>query len=99
MERFLGGLIFKAQRLLYHSSLGSKIIKKKKKITSPLCRSATEALPGPYFGAGAAAVTMAPCTPCTSFFYFHMKERSVEVKLLFLFFITLEPRVESYDNL
>ena len=32
MERFRGGLAFKAHRLLYHSSLGSRVIQKKKKI-------------------------------------------------------------------
>ena len=30
MKRFRGGLIFKAQRLVYHSTLGSRAIKKKK---------------------------------------------------------------------
>ena len=31
VERFRGGLVFKAHRLLYHSFLGSGVIKKKKK--------------------------------------------------------------------
>ena len=31
MERFRGGLVFKARRLVYHSILGSRVIKKKKK--------------------------------------------------------------------
>ena len=31
MKRFRGGLVFKAQRLLYHSILGLRIIKKMKK--------------------------------------------------------------------
>ena len=31
MERFQGGLVFKAHRLLYHSALGSRVIEKKKK--------------------------------------------------------------------
>jgi hypothetical protein len=31
VERFRGGLVFKAHRLLYHSTLGSRVIKKKKK--------------------------------------------------------------------
>ena len=31
MERFRGGLVFKAHRLLYHSTPGSRVIKKKKK--------------------------------------------------------------------
>ena len=30
MKRFPGGLVFKAHRLLYHSTLGSRVIKKKK---------------------------------------------------------------------
>ena len=31
MKRFRGGLVFKAHRLLYHSTLGSRVIKKKRK--------------------------------------------------------------------
>ena len=31
MERFRGGLVFKAHRLLYQSTLGSRVINKKKK--------------------------------------------------------------------
>ena len=31
VKRFRGGLLSKAQRLLYHSTLGSRVIKKKKK--------------------------------------------------------------------
>jgi len=34
-ERFRGGLVFKAHRLVYHSNLGLREIKKKKKL---LCR-------------------------------------------------------------
>ena len=30
MNRFRGGLVFKAHRLVYHSTLGSKVITKKK---------------------------------------------------------------------
>ena len=30
MKRFRGGLVYKARRLLYHSTLGSRVIKKKK---------------------------------------------------------------------
>ena len=30
MKRFRGGLVSKAKRLLYHSTLGSRVIKKKK---------------------------------------------------------------------
>ena len=35
MERFRGGLAFKAHRLLYHYTLGSRVIKKKKKQGTP----------------------------------------------------------------
>jgi len=31
VNRFRGGLVFKAHRLVYHSTLGSRVIKKKKK--------------------------------------------------------------------
>ena len=37
MNRFRGGLVFKAHRLVYHSSLGLRVIKKKKKSSSPPC--------------------------------------------------------------
>ena len=30
VKRFRGGLVFKAHRLLYHSTLGLRVIKKKK---------------------------------------------------------------------
>ena len=32
VQRFRGGLVFKAHRLLYHSTLGVRVIKKKKKV-------------------------------------------------------------------
>jgi len=32
VKRFRGGLVFKAHRLLYHSTLGLRVIKKKKKL-------------------------------------------------------------------
>ena len=36
MERFRGGLVFKAHRLLYHSTLGSRVVKQKEiSICSP----------------------------------------------------------------
>ena len=31
VEWFRGGLVFKAHRLLYHSTLGSRVLRKKKK--------------------------------------------------------------------
>jgi len=32
VKRFRGGLVFKAHRLSYHSTLGSRVITKKKKV-------------------------------------------------------------------
>ena len=31
-ERFRGGLVFKAHRVLYHATLGSRVLKKKEKV-------------------------------------------------------------------
>ena len=41
MKRFPGGLVFKAHQLVYHSTLGSRVIKKKKKeaYSSSVCCS------------------------------------------------------------
>ena len=33
VKRFRGGLVFKAHRWLYHSTLGSRVIKKKRRLT------------------------------------------------------------------
>jgi len=33
VKRFRGGLVFKAHRLMYHSTLGSRVIKKKKMLS------------------------------------------------------------------
>ena len=41
MERFRGGLVFKAHRLLCHSILGSRVINKKKKGSHKAPQSAT----------------------------------------------------------
>jgi len=35
VKRFRGGLVFKAHRLVYHSTLGWRVIKKKKYSSSP----------------------------------------------------------------
>ena len=35
-KRFRGGLVFKAHRLVYHSTIGSSVIKKKKNIDSSI---------------------------------------------------------------
>ena len=44
VQRFQRGLVFKAHRPLYHSSLGLKVIKKKKRRWSPLQGLGTPAL-------------------------------------------------------
>ena len=38
VKRFRGGLVFKAHRLLYHSTLGSRVIKEKKNVIKT-CKS------------------------------------------------------------
>ena len=38
VQRFREGLVFKAHRLLHHSALGSRVIKKKKSVRSPRVR-------------------------------------------------------------
>ena len=39
VKRFRGGLVFKAYRLVYHSTLGSRVMNKKKKFVIPhACR-------------------------------------------------------------
>ena len=45
LKRFRGGLVFKAHGVLYHSTPGSRVIKKKKKISSPAF-----GFRGPHFG-------------------------------------------------
>ena len=42
MKRFRGGLVFKAHRLLYHSTLGLRVIKKKKKVKEERLQSNKE---------------------------------------------------------
>ena len=37
MQRFRGGLVFKAHRLLYHPTLGVRVIKRKKRINRQSC--------------------------------------------------------------
>ena len=44
VKRFPGGLVFKAHRLLYHSTLGLRLIKKKKKTTGTSARCAEPTL-------------------------------------------------------
>ena len=38
VKRFRGGLVFKKQRLMYHSTLGLRVIKKKGLVTSASAR-------------------------------------------------------------
>jgi len=37
VKRFRGGLVFKAHRLLYHPTLGLRVMKKKKKKKKTVC--------------------------------------------------------------
>ena len=46
MQRFRGGLVFKAHRLVYHSTLGLGVIKKKKRAPSSSRRSTSAAAGG-----------------------------------------------------
>ena len=52
VQRFRGGLVFKAHRPLYHPTLGSRVIKKKKKYRqkSTCCVARVEPLPPWYPG-------------------------------------------------
>jgi len=43
VKRIQGGLVFKAHRLLYHSTLGSRVIKKKRSARSGTSTTGTEA--------------------------------------------------------
>ena len=51
VKRFRGGLVFEAHGLLYHSTLSSRVIKKKKKkmnkvsVVASLLRSSNEMIP------------------------------------------------------
>ena len=47
MQRFRGGLVFKAHRLVYHSTLGLRVIKKKKKGLIPTLVLSLRDLPPP----------------------------------------------------
>ena len=47
VERFRGGLVFKAHRLLYNSTLGSRVMKKKEKEYWHLMREINRSLPQP----------------------------------------------------
>jgi len=42
VQRFRGGLVFKAHRLVYHSSVGLRVIKKRRRITEDRDRGAHE---------------------------------------------------------
>ena len=45
VQRFRGGLVFKAHRLVYHSTLGLRVIKKKKKQAVPGAAPPSKSLP------------------------------------------------------
>ena len=55
MKRFRGGIVFKAHRLLYHSTLGLRVIKKKKKI-KPVLRRVPQARSPSQLSRGTAPV-------------------------------------------
>ena len=59
MHRFRGGLVFKAHRRLYHSTLGSRVIKKKKKTSAGRA-------PSPERLVNYCRTTSASTAPCTS---------------------------------
>ena len=44
MKRFRGGLVFKAHRLVYHATLGLRVIKKREKSRSHRCLAKREQL-------------------------------------------------------
>jgi len=46
VQRFRGGLVFEAHRLVYHSTLGLGVIKKKKKKATPRAAENTRLLSG-----------------------------------------------------
>ena len=45
-SEFRGGLVFKTRRLLYHSSVGLRVIKKKKSDFVRVCESVRECVTG-----------------------------------------------------
>ena len=47
MQRFRGGLVFKVYRLVYHPTLGLRVIKKKKKTFSEMRPDSEEHLAQP----------------------------------------------------
>ena len=60
MQRFRGGLVFKAHRLLYHSALGLIVRKKKKKRILPIKPIALEKM-GPASASSGFSVELAVC--------------------------------------
>ena len=48
MQRFRGGLVFKAHRLVYHSTLGSRVTKKKRRSCTPAMHSELEKSAPPW---------------------------------------------------
>ena len=89
MNRFRGGLVFKAHRLLYHSTLGSRVIKKKKK-------SSPENF-GTIFEFDAPSIEeLEPVHGPATVSFTHQISQLFDGQIFnsFLFFITLKPRVE-----
>jgi len=93
VKRFRGGLVFKAHRLVYHSTLSSRVIKKEKKNPKP--QVLTLQAPGSarslkdQGGGGAGTPGSAPSSAT------HPGDvPSYMREVFFFFFITLKPRVE-----
>ena len=60
MKRFRGGLVFKAHRLVHYSTLGSRVIKKKKKVPA---EPGSSAPPYPHTAPGTCRTPLAPGVP------------------------------------
>jgi len=65
VKRFRGGLVFEAHRLLYHSTLGLRAIKKRKKYD--------QAAGGVDKEAGRSLDRLAPVRPLLNFILFNLK--------------------------
>jgi len=73
VQRFQGGLVFKAHRLLYHSTLGLRVIKKKRRTLNPTrfamtdddCPALVALCLGPYGGPRGGAFSNERGTPVT----------------------------------
>ena len=88
VKRSRGGLVFKARRLLHHSTLGLKVIKKKKKKQRMRSRPtvSTQNPKCPTIYPGCSSPTQKPCA-------LHHEDALSAPRPLLFFLITLDPRV------